>query len=283
MMPTERTKRFVGVLSATILVIGALLLAVHISHKSETSTKAISIMQSKVSTITKAARTMNPQQTTTTVTLFWTNSTFVNLNKDCAVYTDTMFLQAVLGTMQWGGITDTINVTAIACGSMTVYFSCGSTTQVKALSNCANLRSQLQVKGVGLNNILLVTLPDIFNPDGTSNNGIYALYTLILLPIFCCVGFLLWYRMKQQQADTQYLQDTATFSNVAGRTHVPYDPTATPMNYQAQMPPMYAQPPPMSAPPPMFVQPPMFAQPPMYAAPPPMAPMPQFVQPPYYQ
>jgi hypothetical protein len=216
------------------------------------------------------AREETVQQTAS----YWTNITFVNLNKDCATFTSAQFVQAVLANMGWDGVTVTVRVTSIACGSMTVFYQCASTTLGDAVAKCQAARTSFQTLGQGLNSYLSVTRPDIFDPSGTCNNAIYALYTLILLPIFCCAGFLLWYRLKQQQADSQYLQDTATFSNVAARQpQQPYDPSS--VVYKSE--PVYVAPQPQYVSAPAYTQPipqfqpmPQYEPSPLYAAPPPV-------------
>lgn len=235
-MPADKTKRTVGVALVSVLVLGVLLA---VNHRTFSATgKASDKVQAKASRVMQPLQSIVPTNITSTLT--WTYDTFINLNKDCATFTDLMFDQTVLQSMQWDGVTNDVYVSGISCGSMTVYYRCGAKDIATATANCLLLKIALQTKASSLNTILLVTLPATFNPDGTSNNAIFALYTLIALPIFCCGGFLIWYRMKQSQADSQYLQDTATFSNTAARA--PYDPAAVPPPMTYQPAPQYVQP-----------------------------------------
>jgi len=48
-----------------------------------------------------------------------------------------------------------------------------------------------------------------------SNHGLYGLFGLIAIPILCCLIIFLVVRNSRRRADNQYMQDAATFSNVA--------------------------------------------------------------------
>jgi hypothetical protein len=214
----------------TVFAVAMVLLAVSYNHgrKAQLPPPATFVPPTVDEILAKSGVKSHHMQPAQTAAVYWSNITWVNLNKDCSTFTPTMFIITV-SSLYSTLSPSSLYVVDMVCGSMTVFFRCASTAWDAADLTCSAVKSVIETEYSGLYVSLQTTRPSYWVDDGTSNNGIFALYTLIILPIFCVIGFIVWYRYKQNQADAQYLQDTATFSNAAARqTRPPYDATAYP-------------------------------------------------------
>lgn len=172
---------------------------------------------------------------TTGATLYTSNTTFVNINKDCAAYSPEMFVSDMRSIQSLQSYE--IVVLNMVCGSMTVFFQCRSFTNFATAQNlCNSIVASAQTPGSALWNKLSSTSPALKH-RGRSDNGIYALFVLILLPFFCVSAFIGFYKSKQREADNQYLQDTSTFANVASHGAAgPYGPPIGPYGGKEMLP-----------------------------------------------
>eukprot|EP00992_Anisonema_acinus_P001138 TRINITY_DN10390_c0_g1_i12.p1 TRINITY_DN10390_c0_g1~~TRINITY_DN10390_c0_g1_i12.p1 ORF type:complete len:500 (+),score=121.51 TRINITY_DN10390_c0_g1_i12:98-1597(+) len=148
------------------------------------------------------------------------NKYFLTLNKDCAVYGKTEFLDAFTRASITGrGIlpSNTISVTSAVCASVRVDFSCLSTVSPQdADAICTQVVSDATTPGTPLHNeVRGVSGSTVVQDDDGSNTALFGLLALCALPIICLVGFVLMYKNSQRTADNQYMEDTARFSNVA--------------------------------------------------------------------
>jgi hypothetical protein len=150
---------------------------------------------------------------------FFSPATFVNLDQDCATYGRLQFEVTAMHILGWIPTSAPfLQVTDIFCGTktLTVLFKCGSSASVNdAVVQCANAKAMMERYGSDLFVALATTRPRFDTDDNHSNNAVFALFTLVALPLICVLGCVFCYKSKQKEADNQYLQDTATFANVA--------------------------------------------------------------------
>jgi hypothetical protein len=136
------------------------------------------------------------------------------LNLDC-LYGASYIVQTVASIL--GVDQGQIQIISISCGSLTVQFLCASTTSVQDATNICDAvvagacsqSNQLYQKLQGQN------CGRYTPPRSGSSTSLYALFALVALPVLILGCLILWYRTRQREADNQYMQDTATFSNVA--------------------------------------------------------------------
>lgn len=138
----------------------------------------------------------------------------MTLNIDC-LFGSSFVVQAIssiLGTGQ-----SQILISSVTCGSLTMVFSCGSSispqdaqaTCLSIINSACNPTTTLYQKLQGIS-------CGTFNASGSkSSTSLYGLFALVALPVLILFCLILWYRTRQREADNQYMQDTATFSNVA--------------------------------------------------------------------
>lgn len=141
------------------------------------------------------------------------NKYSVTLGRECGTVTEASFRKDVANT---GLDADAIADLTLTCGSVIASFTCrDSSSSANADATCQSILDQANSG----------SLRTPWNTQGTSvvplqkgsasNTGLYALFVLVLVPIFCIFCICLLLRNKRRRADNQYKQDTATFANVA--------------------------------------------------------------------
>jgi hypothetical protein len=152
------------------------------------------------------------------------------LGVDCSV--GSSFVQAKIASILNVSPSQII-ITSVSCGSLTAVFQCGSALSSQDASSVCSKVMTVCTPGSSLNNALNGLSCGSYGSNGsTSSTALYGLFALIALPVLICGCLILWYRSRQREADNQYMQDTATFSNVAaspqalGTEHY-YPPPAT--------------------------------------------------------
>lgn len=140
------------------------------------------------------------------------NKYFITLGRECGTVTETSFRSDVASQ---GIDADAIADFTLTCGSVIATFTCrDSSSSANADATCqsilgaanGNLRSSWNTQSTSY-------VP--LQQGSASNTGLYALFVLVLIPIFCIFCICLIVRNKKRRADNQYKQDTATFANVA--------------------------------------------------------------------
>jgi hypothetical protein len=127
-------------------------------------------------------------------------------------------------------------------GDVVVTFRCIDQTAGTANELCARIVAEALNVNSCLGQRLKASGADEnsdFDRDEGSNEALFGLFALLLLPVLCCLCLCLIWRNRRRQADNQYMQDTATFSNVAAAPQpinaidvipasypMPYDPKA---------------------------------------------------------
>jgi hypothetical protein len=144
----------------------------------------------------------------------------ITLNKDCSQYGATEFVNDVVSTPLTGRSTTTrsqIAVFGTHCGSVVVNFRCMSSVSPEDAANlCLTIINAAITPGTQLHAKTQGVQGGEFTEDNNeSNNALYALFALLAIPVICVIGICLVAKAKQREADNQYMQDTATFSNVA--------------------------------------------------------------------
>lgn len=194
--------------------------------------------------------------TTTSTTSLSADTYSITLERDCDWPTnDNQFVRAIVEYYSERELTaDNIVVVQKICGSTTINFRCRDTTIAAADALCRAIVNFAENKNSPLNLALGVAQQKYHKPRG-SDSGLFALYSLMFIP--CCMACILigYYKAKQQKADDQYLQDTATFSNLAhNKGPAPMPP---PQGFQPA-PPVQYYPEPAYAPQPYPVAPPVY-------------------------
>jgi len=145
----------------------------------------------------------------------------LTLNKDCALYGASEFVNDIVSTTLTGRSTPTtrgqISVISTRCGSVVVAFQCLSSISPEDAANlCLTIISEATTPGTPLHAKLQGTSGGVFvRQNDDSNNALYALFALLAIPVICLIAICLVAKAKRREADNQYMQDTATFSNVA--------------------------------------------------------------------
>lgn len=138
------------------------------------------------------------------------------LNKDCASFPNTSFVNTIATTRNIPAAT--IIVLSYQCGSITAVFKCRGASVSAADATCTSITAEANRAGSALNTALGVqtaTPRDApVSSSDESNEGLYALFALLLIPICCIVGAIM-YKRKTANADQQFAADTLTFSSVA--------------------------------------------------------------------
>jgi len=157
---------------------------------------------------------VSPSISTGTQSLWTSLQTYsITSFRDCDVFSEAEFVDTMT---RLGGV-DSYAVTVVSkdCGSTVVGFRCKSfTSSAAADATCALLVTKANTVGSDLNTALSIVNPGR-RKGRVSDNALYAIFVLILLPFLCCVIFIWWYKAKQKEADDQYLQDTQTFTQQA--------------------------------------------------------------------
>jgi hypothetical protein len=101
-------------------------------------------------------------------------------------------------------------------------FRCRSEISVQdADATCARILREASTAGSALNNELktlsTTTASTLAREEDDSDHALYGLFALLAIPIICIVAACLFIKNRKRQADNQYMQDTATFSNVAAQ------------------------------------------------------------------
>jgi len=160
---------------------------------------------------------------TSETTSFQFNSTAVyslTLNKVCGVYGVTNFVADVVASSLTGrGPTTASQIIILGsqCGSVIIQFRCSSSQSPQDADNlCATIVNDAQLPGTQLNaRVQGIQGGQFTSSNNNSNTALYALFALLAIPLICVIGICLLVKAKQREADNQYMQDTATFSNVA--------------------------------------------------------------------
>eukprot|EP00994_Dinema_validum_P006295 NODE_45_length_3118_cov_45.737374_g30_i0.p1 GENE.NODE_45_length_3118_cov_45.737374_g30_i0~~NODE_45_length_3118_cov_45.737374_g30_i0.p1 ORF type:complete len:922 (-),score=217.46 NODE_45_length_3118_cov_45.737374_g30_i0:353-3064(-) len=161
------------------------------------------------------------------------NTYSLMLNRDCATFTAVHFIDIITRLASPSVPTWVVTVNSIVCGSMTVTYHCNSFTSVAAAtSTCSAIQAQAQNKHTDLSKEL-GTLTTAVASDDSSNGSLFALFVLILVPIFCVIGAVVWYKTKRKEADKQYLHETSVF-NSKGYNQQPGAPAQQPPQMAAQ-------------------------------------------------
>jgi len=167
-----------------------------------------------------AATALNTNQETNTFQ-FTTSSLYsVTLNKVCGQYGGSNFVSDVVSSSLTGRTATTagqLSIVGTVCGSVIITFQCLSSTSPQDATNlCQTIVSDAITPGTSLNAKVQGTTGGAFVvSSNSSNTALYALFALLAIPVICVIGICLVVRAKQREADNQYMQDTATFSNVA--------------------------------------------------------------------
>jgi hypothetical protein len=101
-------------------------------------------------------------------------------------------------------------------------FHCRSSVSVEdANAKCQRILNEANTPGSALANELRTISTgqknDREGDDNGSDEALYGLFALAAIPIICIVILCLCLKNRKRQADNQYMQDTATFSNVAAQ------------------------------------------------------------------
>lgn len=141
------------------------------------------------------------------------NKYYVTLGKECGTVSEATFRKDVASV---GLDADAISDFTLTCGSVIVTFTCrDSSSSANADATCQSIIDQANsgLLRTPWNTQSTSVVP--LNKGSASNTGLYALFVLVLVPIFCVFCICLLLRNKRRRADNQYKQDTATFANVA--------------------------------------------------------------------
>jgi len=178
------------------------------------------------------------------------NTYCIEINENPSQFPASQFLADVQNTL--GISQNLVNIflyaTDSASGFLKVAFTCSDfassaaadvrcqTIQSQALNSGTTFNAQVQ----GQNNCgVQVNTPSNAHK---SNKALFALFALACIPLLICFFVCLLILNKRRQADNQYMQDTATFSNVASspqnvayaapsEKYYPSYPTPTPIGY----------------------------------------------------
>jgi hypothetical protein len=101
-------------------------------------------------------------------------------------------------------------------------FRCRSAvSEADADAKCQRIVNEANKKGSALANELRPvssSLSEVSDDDEDgSDSALYGLFALAAIPIICIVLCCLFMKNRRRKADNQYMQDTATFSNVAAQ------------------------------------------------------------------
>lgn len=168
----------------------------------------------------------------------------MTLQKDCNTWSVSF----------WTSTMDTVSVTGVgipssgrvllrssSCSSVFVVFYClSATSTADANALCNAVLSDATTSGTGLYNLLRGTQGSAVSSGKGSNTALYGLFALTAIPVLCLLLCFLLYLHRNRMADNQYMQDTATFSNVAASPQ----PLGQPPYYGPTDLPAYPQPPP---------------------------------------
>jgi hypothetical protein len=138
----------------------------------------------------------------------------MTLNLDCMTSTST--ITAIVARLL-GIDASTLTITSTSCGSLIVTYTCGSlSSSSDATSLCNYISTAACNPSSALGQTLQGTSCGMVNQSTKgSSAALFGLFALVAIPILILFGLFLWYRTSQREADNQYMQDTATFSNVA--------------------------------------------------------------------
>jgi hypothetical protein len=159
--------------------------------------------------------------------LFVSNSEYcIIVNQQLDTWTRTDFLNAVVGSFS-GTPANYISITGFALdqtrnNQIRISFRCLDLTSVPgADQRCQSITTAAETSGSSFRNTILATStcsPTTIvgaNDNDDSNHGLYGLFGLIAIPLLCICLICLLVRNSRRRADNQYMQDAATFSNVA--------------------------------------------------------------------
>jgi len=159
--------------------------------------------------------------------LFISNNEYcIIVNQQLDTWTRTDFLNAVVAFFP-GTTQNLISITGFGLdqtrnNQIRVSFRCLDFTSVPgADQRCNSITTSANNQGSAFRNTILATSTcqptTIVGADDNSdsNHGLYGLFGLIAIPILCIIIICLLIRNSRRRADNQYMQDAATFSNVA--------------------------------------------------------------------
>jgi hypothetical protein len=159
--------------------------------------------------------------------LFTSNNEYcIIVNQQLDTFTRATFIAAV-ATYFPGTSTNLLSITSFGTdqtrnNQVRVAFRCLDFASVPAADQrCSSISTSAQTSGSAFRTAILATTactPTVIvgaNDNDDSNHGLYGLFGLIAIPILCCCIIFLVVRNSRRRADNQYMQDAATFSNVA--------------------------------------------------------------------
>jgi len=177
------------------------------------------------------------------------NQYCIELNENPGQFPASTFLTDIQNTL--GINSQFVNIQSYATDPATGYlraiFTCNDfSSSAQADVTCLNIQNQALNSGTAFNAQVQgaqncgVTANAPANH--TSNHALFALFALALIPLLLCFIVVLLIINKKRAADNQYMQDTATFSNVASSPqnvayaapsdkYYPSYPTPTPIGY----------------------------------------------------
>jgi len=169
-------------------------------------------------TIPKAKAVVNP---TNTAPSFISADTYsITFNKELTDCPETCFTDIIARVTNVDA--QGLNVLSyVEKNDITATFRCLSTQSIQHADGiCASLVSDARTAGNSLNeqlNVVSTTVVDANDEDddGNSNTALYGLFGLIAIIPLAILAIFLFMKSKKRKADNQYMQDTATFSNVA--------------------------------------------------------------------
>jgi hypothetical protein len=159
--------------------------------------------------------------------LFTSNNEYcIIVNQQLDTFNRATFIAAV-ATYFPGTSTNLLSITSFGTdqtrnNQVRVAFRCLDFASVPAADQrCSSISTSAQTSGSAFRTAILATTactPTVIvgaNDNDDSNHGLYGLFGLIAIPILCCCAIFLVVRNSRRRADNQYMQDAATFSNVA--------------------------------------------------------------------
>jgi hypothetical protein len=159
--------------------------------------------------------------------LFTSTSEYcVIVNQQLDSFTRQAFVNAI--TTNFPGVTTNL-ISIVGFGldqtrnnQIRVNFRCLDFASASAADQrCSQITTSANTPGSGFRTAVLATSSctptTVVGADDNddSNHGLYGLFGLIAIPILCCLIICLVIRNSRRRADNQYMQDAATFSNVA--------------------------------------------------------------------
>jgi hypothetical protein len=160
--------------------------------------------------------------------LFTSNFEYcVFVRQDAGTFDQGMFLSAIDNSFAPGTTRSLISITNFGVdqshdNDIRITFRClDFSSVVTADQRCQTIINTANTQGGSFASSILATgVCDPTQVVGTeeeddSNHGLYGLFGLLAIPLLCCLIIFLVVRNSRRRADNQYMQDAATFSNVA--------------------------------------------------------------------